>query len=480
MRKLLYIIGIVLLCSSCTRERAAYDFGVFEFDDPFYGISKEYRWSVLEKSLEYPPFSWFVDDSINYTTYKFNAEFNDECVKFKTPVDFAIADSNRNVIKGVVIDCDGVVTTNGHFCVIAKSSEQEVNINMQIPFEMGDTIFNGLLLVNGEDVDEVNETELNGEYEPIGDFYVEQDMSPNWVIWTIWFIIAAIILWLVYQLLKVIVLWLLEAISIISGFVIAITSANTIRNFVHKEKKKEKYKKEKEEEKKPKEPIITPSQGIYILNKIAEWHELQNGDLSRLPKYWREVMDRYYERNTFPMPPEYGDGIWSGKRGYSRWTPDESKRIKRDYDGMDYNPKQLTLKQMMMNLYGKDYIEFKKELPDFTPFASDSVEVEIELKPGSKAKAIRKSWQEEAKKILRDRMHFSSVGEVEEQYLKANLLTMHEHVDGKTILLVKAPIHISITHQGGCALVAFLCIPNIPTYNECKEELGKLGIILCY
>lgn len=113
MRHSHFFLIFLILFSSCSREIADYDFGKFEYDDPFYGISEEYRPEFLKKTLEYPPFSWFTDDSTYQSAYLFHVEFNEECVRDKEPVEFCITDPAGNVINYLSIECEGKVTHNG-------------------------------------------------------------------------------------------------------------------------------------------------------------------------------------------------------------------------------------------------------------------------------------------------------------------------------------------------------------------------------
>ena len=61
---LLSLLTSIFICS-CSDDFTTpiYDLGSKTFDEPFVGLLKN-RPSILEKSLEYPPFSWFTSDTV--------------------------------------------------------------------------------------------------------------------------------------------------------------------------------------------------------------------------------------------------------------------------------------------------------------------------------------------------------------------------------------------------------------------------------
>lgn len=448
------------------------NFGTKKFNEPFPFEGEKPQW-IKDMVTDYLSWFWTNNDTLEYDRH-FEISFNEDAVRSKSRMNvFCYIDPT--IGKYVETQINGKKVTETNPLVIDASQDAiELSLHTKIHPEFGEGNINGFIVAIPENIDDINDNAIQEEGYPIVTWYATQEIGWPLLLWTVLLLLLfAIIAAVVYAAWHL--LLLLAGLFSAASFTLPSITLPRKSFTSHKEHKQHK-KQEKEEKKRQRNGRqITPSQGIYIMNKIAEWLEKHGGDFNRLPKYWQGVMDRYYEHNTFPMPK---DGVRLGENDTFRWIPDDSKRIKKDYDDVNYNPKQYTLKQMMKQ-YGRNYIEFKKQLPDFTPFALDSIEVEIELQPiDYGAKYIRTTWQNEAKKILKDRMHYSSIREMQAKYLEANQLTMHEHVDGKTILLVNTPIHISIPHEGGSALVSFLCRPNIPTYDECKKELGRLGIRL--
>ena len=211
MRTIIYIAFTILVFSSCGRNYADYDFGEFEFKDPFCGIEEEYRPEFLKKTLEYPPFSWFMEDSTYNEAFLFHVEFNEECVRDKSPVEFCITDKDGNVINCLSIECEGKVTHNGFFYVYPSALQKDVNILVDIPLAVGDTIITGYIVVNRETVDEVNEAEVTAPYQSIGSFYYAHHVSTNWLVILLWLVCLALILFLLFIILKWLLILILKA-----------------------------------------------------------------------------------------------------------------------------------------------------------------------------------------------------------------------------------------------------------------------------
>ena len=231
MRTIIYIAFTILVFSSCGRNYADYDFGEFEFKDPFCGIEEEYRPEFLIKTLEYPPFSWFMEDSTYNEAFLFHVEFNEECVRDKSPVEFCITDKDGNVINCLSIECEGKVTHNGFFYVYPNSKEKDIQILVNAPFEIGDTTFVGTIAVNRYTVDEVNEVELSNSYESIGSFYFKHEISWNWPIVIMWLLCVLFVGYLIFLILK--------GLFLISCQIPVKISFNKIRNSINSRKNKE-------------------------------------------------------------------------------------------------------------------------------------------------------------------------------------------------------------------------------------------------
>lgn len=452
------------------------DLGTKQFNDPF--PYDGHRPQVLKDIItNYFSWAWTKNDTIEFER-NIGISFNEDAVRSKSRMFLYpyIEEGYADYVK--VYLNDAVVSEKNPIIVNATLEETDLHLRIRVHPELGDSIVNGFIVAIQENVDEINDAAIQNDSYPIVQWTSTQEIG--WPL-LLWLILLAIIAGLLYGIVML-VLFLIESMSAISVSVPTVSFSRSspsraTKSFIKKINKEKKIKKEKkekkEEDKKMKRPKITPSQGIYIMNKIDEWHEKSGGNIAMLPSYWKTVMMRYYAHDFFKTPTtKYGS--WSGKERESKWTPYDSQMPLGDANDINYNPDKKTLKQMMRK-YGQDYIQFnRKQLPDFTPFAETNIEVEIELLPY--AFNIRAEWQRKAKERLARKHNYSSGQEFEEKYCNKKQLTLHEHIDGKTVLLVKYPIHSSIPHNGGVSLVKMLCIPDIPTFEESKQQLRKLGI----
>ncbi len=311
MRTIIYIAFTILVFSSCGRNYANYDFGEFEFKDPFCGIEEEYRPKFLKKTLEYPPFSWFMEDSTYNEAFLFHVEFNEECVRDKSPVEFCITDKDGNIINCLSVECEGKVTHNGIFYVYPDSKKKNIEILVNAPFEIGDTTFVGTIAVNRNTIDEVNETELSNSYESIGSFYFKHEISSNWPIVIMWLLCVLLVCYLIF--------FILCKIPVKISF-------NKIRNSINsgnnkKEQRKKKKKKNDNEEKQDRELLAYEAlQKMHILyTKLVEGidinarsYDLQilNKRINKLPEPWHTIMANYNSSGETKKPSD-SEGVWT-------------------------------------------------------------------------------------------------------------------------------------------------------------------------
>lgn len=446
------------------------DFGTKKFNEPFPFEGEKPQW-IKDMVTDYLSWFWTNNDTLEYDRH-FEISFNEDAVRSKSRMNvFCYIDPTIGRYVETQINGKKVTETNP-LVIDASQDVVELSLHAKIHPELGEGNINGYIVAIPENIDDINDNAIQEEGYPIVTWYATQEIGWPLLLWTVLLLLLfAIIAAVVYAAWHLLLL-LAGLFSAVSFTLPSITLPR--KSFTsHKEHKQHK-KQEKEEKKRQRNGRqITPSQGIYIINKIDEWQK--NGhSLEELPDYWYSVMLKYYDHDNFKMPTnKYG--TWSGERGESKWTPYDNQMPLGYANDNNFNPKHIPLKQMMKR-YGQDYIVFFNQLPDFTPFAEGSVEVEIDLLPYKFD--IREEWQKKAKEILAKKHHYSTIRELEEKYLGRLQLTLHEHIDGKTVLLVKYAIHSSIKHHGGCALVKMLCIPGIPTYKDTKKDLKKIGVKL--
>ena len=475
MRHSQFFLIFLILFSSCSREIADYDFGEFEYDDPFYGISEEYRPEFLKKTLEYPPFSWFTDDSTYQSAYLFHVEFNEECVRDKEPVEFCITDPAGNVINYLSIECEGKVTHNGFFYVYPNALQKDIYIHVDAPLEIGDSIITGNIVVNRETIDEVNEAGITNPYQPIGSFYFAHRVSMNWIIILLWLVCLALILFLVFIFFK----WLfgiilLSCSSLTSSFKSPMTSNSTKRSAKKSfDKQTNKKKKEKKKEQENDRELLAweALQKMHTLYaKLKEGIDINarpydlkilNDRINNLPEPWRTIMENYNSSGETKKPND-SDGVWTISSNYlAFWKPNKTLKPKGDGNDSNYNPNRWTLREFMRSIGNQEYICFCNGYPDFRPFAYLTFKCDIPLKMETE----------------RGKLHPYIINNVLPNEMGCNVenvkkirddekLTIHENVDG-TFSLVHYSIHCSIPHNGGVSLCKILCSgPCLPTLSN--------------
>lgn len=99
-------VSLLTSCKSEPDNKAAMEFGTVRFKEPFVGIL-ESRPAILEKSLEYPPFSWFVPDTA--TVMKtMKVEVNDEFLRGKIDAKFALVGTDGRPYDGLTFQMGNI------------------------------------------------------------------------------------------------------------------------------------------------------------------------------------------------------------------------------------------------------------------------------------------------------------------------------------------------------------------------------------
>lgn len=122
---------------------------------------------------------------------------------------------------------------------------------------------------------------------------------------------------------------------------------------------------------------------------------------------------------------------WTGKIGESKLKPENAEA------------------KAELAKFGKDGIEYKNGIPDFSPFAKDSVQIDkmTANRPDNYKQAYEKfaeKWNEQGFEGKSD-WDLRSV----QQYKKEHNYDMHECSDMKTMQLVPHSIHMEAKHIGG-------------------------------
>ena len=204
---LLSLFTCIFICS-CSEDLTTpiYDMGSKTYEEPFVGLLKS-KPSILEKSLKYPPFSWFVSDTVSFKK-NFEVTFNEECLRSKTEVTFYMTDSLNQIYKGATIFYNGKEIENGRFTLAADSSVKNICLEYVLPPQLGDYTSIGNIQITAKELDKVNGLDLTQESKIIGIWKCEQEISWPIMIWLLWLLVLllffSIIFFIIYATIVII------------------------------------------------------------------------------------------------------------------------------------------------------------------------------------------------------------------------------------------------------------------------------------
>lgn len=190
-------ISLSLCFLSCSQQEVlpCFDFGEDVYDEPFVGLLKS-RPSILVKSLQYPPFSWVAPDTVKFTK-NLDISFNNECIRSKSEAIVQIKDSLYMPVKGITVNVNGKSCPDGIFTVRADSLKTKVSLQIVISPAVGDTVFNGFVLVKGKELDKANGINLQQDNNIVAQWTAKHKIGWPILLWSFWLIIALSVLFLI-------------------------------------------------------------------------------------------------------------------------------------------------------------------------------------------------------------------------------------------------------------------------------------------
>ncbi len=158
-----------------------FDMGTGIYNEPFVGILSS-RPSILVKSMNFPPYKYFVDDTIKFNR-GFNIEFNDESIRYYEQTD----DESAIVFKEQL----GVIYTPSYIHVAATSKNMHFFTTCTINPELGNTTTYTPIELYDAAVDEVNSKNVSSTgHAFISYCRAEQRIGKPWVLWYLWLLTA--------------------------------------------------------------------------------------------------------------------------------------------------------------------------------------------------------------------------------------------------------------------------------------------------
>ena len=195
MKKVLYILILFMVCSieSCKENKEQlplFDFGSETFDEPFVGLLSS-RPNILVKSLEYPPFSWLMSDTVSFSK-DLEIEFNEDGVRSKSEAYIQFSDTLFSPIEGVEIAINGKRYKSEAIIFKADSILKECKIELSVPPIFGDTTLIGYVLVKGNELDIANDIDLQNSNNIIAKWECHYQTGWPILIWLLWFLLSLI------------------------------------------------------------------------------------------------------------------------------------------------------------------------------------------------------------------------------------------------------------------------------------------------
>ena len=227
MKTLKVIIPFIwaFLLFSCNekenKELEAYDWGKGIYEEPFVGLLDS-RPSVFVSSLKYPPFAWFVSDTITLSKH-FKVTFNEECIRSNSKVSLEFADSLGNPFKGLSFIVNNKKLSENRVDINCYEEIQELNVTIKISPIEKERVFNGYIIAKPIELDIINDVNMSQEANIIATWKCEQEFGYPIMIWSLWIISIILLVVLLYVLLKTIILSLIP-------FIKAHISSSTIQH----------------------------------------------------------------------------------------------------------------------------------------------------------------------------------------------------------------------------------------------------------
>lgn len=202
---LLSLLTSIFICS-CSDDftTAVYDLGSKTFDEPFVGFLKN-KPAILEKSLKYPPFSWFTSDTVSFRK-DFEVTFNEECLRSKTEVTFYMTDSLNQMYKGADIFYNGKKIEYGRFTLTADSLVKNISLEYRIHPQLGDYTSIGNIQITAKELDRVNGLDLSQEAQIVGIWQCQQEIGWPIIIWLLWSLIFLLLLSIIFFIIYAIII----------------------------------------------------------------------------------------------------------------------------------------------------------------------------------------------------------------------------------------------------------------------------------
>lgn len=214
------------LLTSCEKKpevKAAVEFGTVRFKEPFVGVLKS-RPAILEKSLKYPPYSWFAPDTA--TVMKtMKVEVNDEFLRGKIDAKFALVGPDGRPYDGVTFKMGNIPIEDYVFKPV--QSDNRIAVTCRVNPSIGNADLTGNVIVSSKGLDLVNGLAVSTDETTVMDWHVTQKQKVNWPLWLVWLITAllviALVLLILYFIVKFIIFILKYIASALKSLIDAIT-----------------------------------------------------------------------------------------------------------------------------------------------------------------------------------------------------------------------------------------------------------------
>lgn len=185
--------------SSSETNLEDFEFGTGRYNEPFLFIKE--RPDFLVKSIEYTP-AWFLTDTI-VLEKNFVTGFNADSHRFSSSATLSLVDKYGKLPKGVEVFYNGKSYPGNKFVISSKEGlTQQVNIKLKIDPLLGEKVISGIIKLESDNIDIINDLNMDYRELTIGKWTAEQEIGWPIMLWLAWLTIIILIIVIFYKIIK--------------------------------------------------------------------------------------------------------------------------------------------------------------------------------------------------------------------------------------------------------------------------------------
>lgn len=419
-----------------------------------------YRPDIINGLSRIPPFSWFGVPTPVQVQSEFEIEFNEDAIRSQSSGQLLFVDENGQQVDGIQV---GNVPNNT-FIISAKEGKQIIPVNFTVNPSAGNATLTGSVVIVGNGIDKVNDTEISNTATPIGSWTMNHKIGINWIQLTLLIIIAIILILAMIYIIKIIfvgITALINSISLASSTNVLKTPVMCNRESLRNNKDKDRDKKRRKRNpyvERCERILLSPASVSDKASTLEQLFSYWDYELSEEEKEYEgtilntkvmmamnQLWDKYYKYTKKNM-------TWSGEPYDSRLLPNRDIiPSNKNYSNID----RLTWGEIM-NKHNYKGLMYHRGKPDFSEIAKYKVIIlnfDNFVDPYNDGE--RGPLQEKAFELLTKQFPGHDIASMKLMKEK-NRWVWHEDTDCKTLYLVPQEIHNNLNHFGGIGMLRIL------------------------